>query len=97
MDKTALDLLDAAYKRSQIVEDEGQPRRRFLGSDAANALGLSTAARPGPQAYHQAMALLEESGAVEKPAIRGQAIAEESFYDITPHGEAMLREARRIA
>ena len=100
MNKTALNLLEAAYKHAEIREIEGQPRiMLFRGSDAANALDLSTAVRwvPRAQAYQRAMDLLEEAGAVKIAEIRGQELVGESFYEITPHGIAMLREAGRIA
>ena len=99
MDETALALLEAAYKNSQIEAEGEASRLRFRASDAANALGLSTAARPSPgaAAYYRTMSLLENSGAVKIADTRGQAIVGETFYEITPRGEDMLREAGRIA
>jgi len=99
LNKTALDLLEAAYKHAKVREIEGQRRIMFRGSDAANALDLSTAVRwvPRAEAYQRAMDLLEEAGAVKVAEIRGQELVGESFYEITPHGVAMLREAGRIA
>ena len=97
MNKTALNLLEAAYKHAEIREIEGQRRIMFGGSDAANALDLSTAVRWAPRAvaYQRAPDILEEAGAVKLAEIRGQELVGESFYEITPDGIAMLREAGR--
>ncbi len=99
MNKATLDLLETGYKDAEISESGGQRRIRFLGSAAANALGLSTAQRDTPEAtpYWQAIASLKDAGAIETSEGRQQAIIGETYYDITPRGEAMLREAGRIA
>jgi hypothetical protein len=100
LNKTALNLLEAAYKHAEIREIEGQRRIMFGGTDAANALDLSTAVRWAPRAvaYQRALDLLEEAGAVKLAEIRGQELlVGESFYEITPQGIAMLRAAGRIA
>ena len=50
MEEQALDLLDAAYRKAEHREIEGKDALVFQDSDAANAVGLSTAARYTPEA-----------------------------------------------
>ena len=49
MEEQALDLLDAAYRKAEHREIEGKDALVFQDSDAANAVGLSTAARDTPR------------------------------------------------
>jgi hypothetical protein len=76
-------------------------RRRlvFRDSDAANDLELTTAERDIPEArtYRRLIGILVNSGAAVVPAIRAQGLAGVVFYEITPEGIEMLREAGRIA
>jgi hypothetical protein len=71
----------------------------FRDSDAANDLGLTTAERDIPEArtYRRLIGILVNSGAAVVPAIRAQGLAGVVFYEITPEGIEMLREAGRIA
>jgi hypothetical protein len=71
----------------------------FRDSDAANDLGLTTAELDIPEAhtYRRLIGILVNSGAVVVPAIRAQAFVGVKFYEITPEGIGMLREAGRIA
>jgi hypothetical protein len=50
LEEQALDLLDAAYRKAEHREIEGKDALVFQDSDAANAVGLSTAARDTPEA-----------------------------------------------
>ena len=49
MEEQALDLLDAAYRKAEHREIEGKDALVFQDSDAANAVGLSTAAVTPPR------------------------------------------------
>ena len=99
MDETALAFLEVAFNNAEPREIEGLMRPVFMASDPANALGLTMAAdRPEGEAYRRAISLLVDSGAVVLADVRGQGeLLGEEFYEITPHGEAMLGEAGRIA
>ena len=100
MEERALDLLQAGYRHSEWYQ-EGEARRMlvFRDSDAATDLELITAERDIPQAhtYRRSIGILVNSGAVVVPAIRAQGFVGVKFYEITPRGIAMLREAGRIA
>ncbi len=100
MEERALALLEAGYRHSEWYQ-EGEARRRlvFRDNDAANELELTTIERDIPKArtYRSLMGILVNSGAVVVPAIRAQSIVGVVFYEITPEGLGMLREAGRIA
>ena len=99
MEEQALDLLDAAYRKAEHREIEGKDALVFQDSDAANAVGLSTAARDTPEAhtYRRVMESLLDSGAVAVPLIRDRGLSGSTVYEITTHGVEMLHEAGRIA
>ena len=98
MKEQALDLLEAGYRSAVSREIEGRTVFMFRDSDAASAVGLSTATRDTPEArtYRQVMESLLDSGAVAIPPIRAQESVGVTFYVITEHGIDMLREAGRI-
>jgi len=102
MDETALAFLEVAFNNAKPREIEGLMRPVFMASDPANALGLTMAAdRPEGEAYHRVITQLLDSGAIVPADIREQQgtqkLVGEKFYAITTEGEAMLREAGRIA
>jgi hypothetical protein len=99
LEEQALDLLDAAYRKAEHREIEGKDALVFQDSDAANAVGLSTAARDTPEArtYRRVMESLLDSGAVAVPPIRDRGLSGSTVYEITTHGVEMLHEAGRIA
>ena len=99
MEEQALDLLDAAYRKAEHREIEGKDALVFQDSDAANAVGLSTAARDTPEArtYRRVMESLLDSEAVAVPLIRDRGLSGSTVYEITTHGVEMLHEAGRIA
>jgi hypothetical protein len=99
LEEQALDLLDAAYRKAEHREIEGKDALVFQDSDAANAVGLSTAARDTPRRVpnRRVMESLLDSGAVAVPLIRDRGLSGSTFYEITTHGVEMLHEAGRIA
>ena len=100
LEERALDLLEAGYQHSEWYQ-EGVAKRMlvFRDSDAATELGLTTIERDIPEArtYRRLIGILVNSGAVVVPAIRAQGIVGAEFYEITPEGIGMLRQAGRIA
>ena len=100
MEEQALDLLDAAYRKAEHREIEGKDALVFQDSDAANAVGLSTAARDTPRGAYLHRRVMEsplDSGAVAVPLIRDRGLSGSTVYEITTHGVEMLHEAGRIA
>jgi hypothetical protein len=100
MEAQALDLLEAAYWKAEYQERGGRRLLlTFLDGDAAEAAGLNPAASdtPSGRAYRRAVGFLLDSGAVEIPDIPDQGLSGARFYEITPRGVEMLREAGRIA
>ena len=91
--------MDAAYRKAEHREIEGKDALVFQDSDAANAVGLSTAARDTPEArtYRWVMESLLDSGAVAVPLIGDRGLLGSTVYEITTHGVEMLHEAGRIA
>jgi len=95
LDETALAFLGVAYNKAEPREIKGQLRPVFMASDPANDFGFSMAVdRPAGEAYHRVITQLVDSGAIVPADIREQGrYAGEEFYEITPDGEAMLRNA----
>jgi hypothetical protein len=94
MNEQTLDLLEAGYRAAEYQErDERQLLLTVLDGEVARAAELG-AETPEHQA---ALSALVDSGAVEIPAIIDQGFTGSTFYEITPDGEEMLREASRLA
>jgi len=104
MEKTlehhAIELLAAAYRASEYQERRGRRLLlTFLDGPVAKAAGLNPSPRsdaPEGRAYRQVVDSLLSSGAVEIPDIRDQQSAGVTYYEITPRGVEILREAGRI-
>jgi len=100
LEEQALDLLEAAYRKAESHEREG--RRLLLttlDADVALSVGLNPTERDTPEGrpFRRVVNSLLDSGAVEKPDIREQDLSGATFYEITPRGVELLREAGRIA
>jgi hypothetical protein len=98
LEEQALDLLEAAYRKAEYHDRGGHKYLlTFLDGDVALSVGLKPhrAHTPEGHAYRSVVATLINSGAVWIPEIPDQGLARTTFYEITPRGEEMLREAGR--
>ncbi len=93
MGERELDLPEAAYSRSEYqTRNERQLLLTFLDGQVARDAGMD-AETPEHRAVVSA---LVDSGAVVVPDIRDQDLVGSTFYEVTSHGEEILREAGRI-
>jgi hypothetical protein len=93
LEELAVDLLEAAYQNAQNQDIEGRLVLVFQDRDAAKAVGLI----PDASTYREVDSHLIDSGAVEEiihPRYEGT--AEITYYEMTPRGVEILREAGRI-
>jgi len=94
MDEQTLDLLEAGYWAAEYRERDGrQLLLTMLDGEVARAAELDAET---PE-HRAAVSALVDSGAVEIPAVIDQGFPGTTFYEITPDGEEMLREAGRLA
>ena len=94
MDEPTLDLLEAGYRAAEYRERDG---RQFLLTVLDGEVARTAELDDETPEHRAAVSALVDSGVVEIPAVIDQGFSGSTFYEITPEGEEMLREAGRLA